>query len=262
MAKYLKDSRIVELESRIISIGDDNTIILEDSIFYPNGGGQPCDQGTITVGDGWRMEVVDVFKENGVTVHKGTIVSDDSEDNSPATKPENGTKCLQKVDYRKRYHHSMIHTAGHLMDHAIELLKLPFYPVNGFHHPEGPYVTYDIDIDAVSSDPAISKILADKKGLSCMIENECLSLIEKKIPITPLIYEDIGKCPPALVSLVPAKIREDAEFLRFIEFEGLSLARPCGGTHIHSTGELEGTFHIRKVDKKKNRLRICYQIDQ
>lgn len=85
----------------------DNYIVLDKTLFYPEGGGQPADHGKIT----WskkEAEVIDVQKEHGETRHyiKGDI-------------PEPGTEVHGEVDWDRRYKHMRMHTAQHVMSLVV-----------------------------------------------------------------------------------------------------------------------------------------------
>lgn len=72
---YYEDSEIFNWKSRIEDIkqeGDFLLLSLDETIFYPEGGGQPSDRGEI-VGEAWKLEVSKVFEKDGVIWHKGKI---------------------------------------------------------------------------------------------------------------------------------------------------------------------------------------------
>ncbi|WP_319508466.1 alanine--tRNA ligase [uncultured Methanolobus sp.] len=88
----------------------DNHIVLDSTLFYPEGGGQPADHGTIVVED-IVLNVIDVQAVNGVVVH----IIEDMEDELHLRK---GDMVLGKVDEERRMSHACHHTATHIVNDA------------------------------------------------------------------------------------------------------------------------------------------------
>ncbi|WP_440991099.1 alanyl-tRNA editing protein [Haloarchaeobius baliensis] len=101
-ALYLTDSSARRFEATVERVAGDR-VVLDRTCFYPAGGGQPADQGTLTAEDGTEWTVTDVAK-------KDTIYH--TLDGDP---PEPGTAVVGELDWDRRHAHMRYHTAQHLL---------------------------------------------------------------------------------------------------------------------------------------------------
>ncbi len=104
---YYDDAYVKEFKAKILKVINGNYIILNRTAFYPEGGGQPADQGFLFVKDK-KIEIVDVQKTGKVVLHK----SKDS------IKVEDGANVVGVLDWEKRYALMRAHTATHLINGA------------------------------------------------------------------------------------------------------------------------------------------------
>ncbi|KAI8910103.1 Threonyl/alanyl tRNA synthetase [Gorgonomyces haynaldii] len=137
MLAYLQDSELFELQTQIVEING-NAIVLQDTIFHPQGGGQQSDRGTI---DG--IPVLQVRKsdkiEHGVEAHEFQV-----------------RQTVQlKIDSQWRLRNAKLHTAGHLLAHIVEK-HFPLKGVSGHHFDGQARVTFD------ASGPVDKKQLVEK----------------------------------------------------------------------------------------------------
>lgn len=95
---YYQDPYLKEFETTVLEVND-NRVILQDTIFYPTGGGQPCDKGTLS-----GHAVVDVFEQEDNVVH---VLE------SAPFSPGDQSKCILDWDYR--YKVMRMHSALHLL---------------------------------------------------------------------------------------------------------------------------------------------------
>ena len=102
-ALYMKDSYLKEFEAVVESVKDEKYVVLDKTAFYPNGGGQPFDTGTIEA-NGEQYPVVFVGKFEGKISHEiaksGLKVGD---------------KVTGKIDWERRYRLMRMHTAAHII---------------------------------------------------------------------------------------------------------------------------------------------------
>ena len=106
---FRQDSYLKSCEATVIGV-DDKGVRLDRTVFYPTGGGQPGDTGTLTFADGRVAKVTDAIKGDGV-VH---VLAPD------APRPAVGDKVIAAVDWDRRYRHMRMHTALHVMSAVIK----------------------------------------------------------------------------------------------------------------------------------------------
>lgn len=221
---YLTDTYLFESSARIMDIFQHENqivLVLDQTIFYPAGGGQPSDVGFISNQNG-KFEVVKKVFSNGQVWHLGNFVTG---------KLEIGESVKLEIDSPKRILNSKNHTAGHLIDLAIESLNLPLIPIKGYHFPAGAYVEYSGDLEFEND--KFSKILEQK------------------------VNEIIDQNPKISFSFDNSQ-HESGKPMRIMEVVGFKSC-PCGGTHLQSTLEI-GKIIIKKVKNNKGNLRISYEI--
>ena len=221
---FRDDPYLMEADAEVIAHTDEGGVILDGSIFYPTGGGQPGDNGWL-YWDGQRMEVATAVREPGGQIILIPAMPDDM--------PPVGQTVSQRLDWDRRHRHMRVHTALHLLSVVIPL------PVTGgaigsqkgrldFHMPEA---------------PEDKEILLEKLNL----------LIDHDLPVTEeWITEEELDANPSLVKTMSVQPPRGAGRIRLIRIgtgdETVDL-QPCGGTHVGRTGEI-GAVHIGKIEKK------------
>ncbi len=196
-------------------------IVLDQTIFYPQGGGQPWDTGSIIKNANAVFMITEVRFENGVVYHIGTMTGD--------IKVGDTVTC--SVDEPRRVLNSRLHSAGHVIDMAVRQLELDWKPGKGYHFPEGPYIEYT---GAIAD--------ADKEKMKSEIERISNEIIKKNIPVTIRFVAD------QIVNGKPARVVMYGDF-----------AVPCGGTHVNNLGEI-GLVTIRRIKMEKENIRVAYDI--
>ncbi len=214
---FERDPYLRRLDVEVLGVGEAEGrpyAVLDDTLLYPEGGGQPADQGRL--GD---IAVVDVQKVEGEIRH------------FLASPGETGAAVLL-LDWQRRYDHMQQHTAQHLFS-ALALARFG-WATRSFHL--GPE-TSDIELDA----PELSSTQL------AALEDAAMAEIVASRPITtrrvsPEEYAELDVRSRGL----PDGHRGD---IRLVEIEGIDL-NTCGGTHLESTGEIEavkilGTERLR-----------------
>jgi Ser-tRNA(Ala) deacylase AlaX len=164
---YLKNMYLYTSDAIIQNIipGVDNelALILDQTIFYPQGGGQPSDKGIIKTDDA-LFEVQFVSKQDNLVYHKGILRSGE-------------LTCRQRVelalDTATRNMHNVLHTAGHLIDYALGDLGFHLVSAKGYHFPNGPYVEYE----GKAND-------ADIEKLKVTLGEHVQEIINRNLPVT------------------------------------------------------------------------------
>ncbi|PIS04610.1 MAG: hypothetical protein COT81_05595 [Candidatus Buchananbacteria bacterium CG10_big_fil_rev_8_21_14_0_10_42_9] len=234
---YLENFELLEAKSKVESVSteDDKTVItLDQTIFYPQGGGQPCDQGTIESG-GANFIVEEVRFVDGVVKHIGHFEFGDFTDGDEAT---------GKVNAARRQLHSRLHSAGHIVDMALNGLGINWMPVKGYHFPEGPYVEYQGDISEF-----------DKEKQKKKIETTCNDIIRKGAQ-TKLVFMDKSEMS-TVCHHVPDYIPIDKPS-RVVMYGDFGV--PCGGTHVVNLKDI-GRITIRKIKASKGNIRVAYDVE-
>ena len=204
-------------------LNGETQVILDKTIFYPDGGGQPADRGTIN-----GVPILDVREKDGEIFH---MVSAEN-----SGKLEVG-KAELILDSRRRRDHTQLHTGQHLLSGA--LLRMTGAPTVSMHMGED---TCTIDVNA----PEI------KDETLVAVEDAVADAIEENHPVT------VHLCPPEDISSF--KLRklppEDEEVIRVVEIEGQDIIACCG-THLKSTAEI-GLLRIFGAEKYKGMTRITF----
>jgi Ser-tRNA(Ala) deacylase AlaX len=236
---YLDDTEKYQATAVIIGIETIEekgiAVILDQTIFYPQGGGQPADQGQIISSSGASFIVKDVRMINGIVHHFGEF--------SQGKLTVNETVSLS-IDIERRQANARLHSAGHLIDAAVQLLALPLVPGKGYHFPDGPYVEYQGEIAA-----------DERESVRIKIEQKVNELINSSL-ITHIATTTKSQLPE-ICSFVPDYITDDKP-IRVITFVP-QLGCPCGGTHVKNTQEVN-KLSLTKVRVKGGNTRFSYQL--
>lgn len=221
---FYENPYLRECESEVEEIvpkDDKFLLVLNKTIFYPEGGGQPSDIGEI---DGAAVEYV--FEKEGVIYHRVTKVPKDK-------------KVFCKIDFERRFDHMQQHSGEHLLTGAIFNL----YKGNnkGFHLGEE-YVTIDIDIPL--EDMTEEMLLKAEETVNSFIYKN------QEIRTYVVSKEESEKLP------LRKRINVD-EDLRIVEAENMDCC-PCCGTHVIRTGEV-GVVKIIKTERYKGMTRIYFK---
>ncbi len=237
---YLEDftsteSRGVVVETKTHEDGR-RIVVLDQTLFYPQGGGQPYDQGIIE-GKAGKFAVDEARFVEGTVKHIGTF-----QGGSFAM----GDEVTCRVNKERRELNSRLHSAGHVVDVAVDVLKLGWTPGKGFHFPEGPYVEYAGDLAG-----------ADPEELKKKIEASCNDILRED-RTTTVVFMDKDKMS-TVCRFVPDYIPEGkpARVVMFGDF-----GMPCGGTHVTHLGEIGG-ITIRNVKAKgQGPIRVGYDVSR
>ncbi|WP_371169018.1 alanyl-tRNA editing protein [Aliiroseovarius sp. 2305UL8-7] len=202
----------------------DRGVVLDRSLFYPNGGGQPGDRGHLTWSGG-EVEVVNTLKGEGDDI---ALVPADGSDLPPV-----GAEVAQVLDWEQRLRHMRMHTALHLLSVVIPL------PVTG-----GQIGAQKSRLDFAMEDPP-----EDKQAL----EDALNALIARDLEITERWITDAElEANPELVKTMSVQPPKGAGHVRLVRIEAgneqIDL-QPCGGTHVARTSEI-GPVRFGKVEKK------------
>jgi alanyl-tRNA synthetase len=220
---YYSDSHLIEFEALVIDKTDRvsgwTAVTLDRTAFYPTGGGQPSDTGTLN--DARVVECID-DEENGVLhVIQGRA-------------PEVGAKVKGRIDWPRRLDHMQQHTGQHILSQAF--VSLYNAPTRSFR-----VLTDSCEIDVELTNPT-NEIIERGVELANNVIWE-----DRLITIKTVTAAEAAQLP---LRKEPSR---DGE-LRLIEIEGFDLT-PCGGTHAYRTGEV-GMIAVRTWERAKGLTRI------
>lgn len=233
---YLEDFTLLQSEGVVEDIFEENeksVVLLDQTVFYPQGGGQPYDKGEIT-SPSTKFSVEEVRFVEGVVKHIGVF-------STGAFIKGDRVQCA--VDPVRRHLHSRIHSAGHVVDLAVTSFGLNWIPGKGYHFPDGPYVEYAGSLEGL-----------DKERLKQDIEARCNEMIKEE-HATTLRFMDREEMKK-VCRFVPDYIPEGKPG-RVVFFGDFGV--PCGGTHVKNLSEIT-LMTIRKVKEEKGNIRVAYDV--
>ena len=235
---YMEDMQMLTCNATVLDVqkeNDKDVVVLDQTCFYPQGGGQPYDQGIIESSDEKKLHVEEVRFIDGQVKHIGTFTGDG------AFNVNDQITCY--VESARRALHARLHSAGHIVDMAVTALGLDWTPGKGYHFPDGPYVEY-----------ATNTEITDKEKLKNDIETKCNAFIaearETSIIFMPKeqMHTVCHHVPDYIPEGKPARVMMYGDF-----------GVPCGGTHVANLRDV-GAITIRKIKGTNGTIQIAYDI--
>jgi len=220
---YYNDSHLIEFEARVVDLSDRvsgwTAVVLDRTAFYPTGGGQPSDTGTL---NGARVvECIDDGDKGVLHVVQGAA-------------PSRGATVRGRVDWSRRLDHMQQHTGQHILSQA--LVTLFNAPTRSFR-----VLETSCEIDVELNNPTTEIV---ERGVE--LANNVI-WEDREIAIRNVTPDEAAQLP-----LRKETTREGE--LRLIEINGFDLT-PCGGTHAYRTGEV-GMIAVRSWERAKGLTRI------
>ena len=232
-ALYMDDSYLKEFEATVVSVKDDKFIVLDKTAFYPNGGGQPYDEG-ILICDGKEYLVVYTGKFDGKISH---------EVSKPGLKQ--GDKVLGKINWERRYKFMRMHTAAHILSAVLH--KKQEVKITG----------NQISLDKTRIDYNTEQF--DKEQLQAYVaEADAAAKRNVDVTIRYMEREEALKDPHMvkLAGALPPAVKQ----LRIVTIGDID-TQADGGTHVKNTSEI-GTIKFLKAENKgKNNRRLYYTLE-
>lgn len=221
---FREDSYLKSCRARVVASGPEG-VVLDQTVFYPMGGGQPGDTGALVLDDGTRLAVADTRKGEAGILHllaPGGAV------------PAVGTELTAEIDWDRRHRHMRMHTSLHLLCAVI-----PAGVTGG---------QIGADRSRLDFDPG--EVVFDKDK----IEAEINRLIGEDHPVAPRWIDEAElDAKPDLVRTMSVKPPRGTGKIRLLDIAGVDL-QPCGGTHVARTGEI-GPIAVEKIESKGKRNR-------
>ncbi len=231
-ALYLKDSYLRECDAAVVSVKDGKYVVLDQTIFYPKGGGQPWDTGQIVKGD----EIYNV-------VYVGKFSGEISHEIDRAGLREGGNvHCI--LDWERRYKLMRSHTAAHVF--ASLLCRGTGALVTG----------NQLEEDKTRFDFSLEKY--DREILDKYID-EANEFLRRDIRVKwfELPKEEALKIP-GIVKMAKA-LPPDIPNLRVVEIVGVD-KQADGGTHVKNLREVGQIKLLKTQNKGKNNRRVYFTL--
>ncbi|MEO7851417.1 MAG: alanyl-tRNA editing protein [Rubrivivax sp.] len=224
-ALFTADATLRECSARITAI-DEASVHLDRTVFYPQGGGQAGDAGTLLLPGGRTLQVVDTRKgaQAGEIVHvlaPGTDIA--------ALAPR--MALVARIDWARRHAHMRFHTATHLLcalvPHAVDGCSIT-----------ARYARLDFHMN----EPLDKQLLSD--GIARLVAG-AHDVRQRWISEAEL---DANQGLVRSMSVKPPRSADGTGRVRLLEIDAVDL-QPCGGTHVANTAEI-GAVLVTKVEKK------------
>jgi misacylated tRNA(Ala) deacylase len=217
----------------VLSVTERGGIILDRTVFYPTGGGQPGDNGTLTRTDGSEISLATAVWDDAAKTLVAHVPAESS------VLPAVGEAVTVQLDWPGRHLRMRMHTCLHLLSVALP------YPVTG-----GSISTGEGRLDFDIPD-GIEKEAVDEK-LQALLAHDA-TVTDRWITDAEL------DANPGLVKTMSVQPPRGSGRIRLVEIAGIDL-QPCGGTHVRQTSEI-GRVEVYQVEKKgklNRRVRVRF----
>jgi misacylated tRNA(Ala) deacylase len=224
---FRDDATLLSCRATVLAV-EEAGLVLDRTVFYPLGGGQAGDTGTLTTDGGVGLSVVDTRKHRE---RPGDILHVVDAATAPSDWPSAfapGTLVTAQVDAARRHAHMRLHTTTHLLcalvPHPVDGCSISADRARLDFHMDGP-----LDKDALNA--GLARLVAEAH----VVRHRWIS--EAELDANPQLVRSMSVSPPRGLGRV-----------RVLEIEGVDL-QPCGGTHVANTAEI-GPVVVTKIEKK------------
>ena len=225
-ALYDQDAYRSGCPAQVVRVHDGD-VELDQTVFYPLGGGQPGDSGWIGRADGTRLRITDTRRDkaSGAILHRL---------DAGVPPPAAGSTVTLELDWARRHRHMRMHSALHLLSAVIR------------HGVTGGNLTHESGrLDFDTGGEALD---------ATRIQHELERLVQADLPVSMrMIRGEELAAQPELIRTLSVTPPMHLPWIRLVEIEGADL-QPCGGTHVRRTGEI-GALRVLKIESKGARNR-------
>ncbi|WVZ13308.1 hypothetical protein V8G54_017838, partial [Vigna mungo] len=231
--------------------GDDgrHVLILDRTIFHPQGGGQPADTGFVLIhGLENKFLVSDVRSKDGIVFHYGFFENLGGEFEPTH---EKGNEVSLFVDEHRRKLNSRLHSAGHLLDICLPRIGLGHLePGKAYHFSDGPWVEYKGTVPQ-------NELQSKQKDLE--LEANALISLGERISVHILPYDEAAKiCGGSLPDYISKE--STPRIVRIGDNPGC----PCGGTHVADISDIvqiKASLFVSQIRSKKGQTKVFYKVE-
>jgi misacylated tRNA(Ala) deacylase len=224
---FQQDAYLRTCGAQVVEVSPEG-VVLDRTVFYPLGGGQPGDTGVLRAADGREWRVLDTRKgEGGRILHRIAEAT-------PLPTP--GEQVEAVVDWDRRYLHMRMHTGLHLLGSVLR-----FGVTGGQIAADRSRLDFDTqdEIDPARVNEALSALVAANSQVSSSW------ITDEELDRQPELVRTLSVQPP-----------RGAGRIRLLDIAGVDL-QPCGGTHVRATGEV-GRLVVTKVENKGRHNKRVY----
>ncbi len=217
---FREDAYAKRCEATVVSSSPDG-IVLDRTVFYPVGGGQPGDIGVLRVPGSQDVTIIDTRKGDGDDVlhipAEGSVL------------PAPGALVTVEIDWQRRHALMRMHTCLHVLCAVVT----------------GDVTGGQVGAEKGRLDFNLPDTALDKDYITAELNR----IVAEDHPVTPRwISEDELAAQPDMVRTMSVKPPMGGGRVRVLEIEGVDL-QPCGGTHVARTGEI-GPVRVAKIENK------------
>lgn len=229
---FRQDAYLRETPAAIVQIGEQG-VVLDRTVFYPLGGGQAGDTGTLILADGSALEISDTRKlkddEGRPTPHIAHIPAPAQEQLLARLQP--GSPVLARIHWDRRHKLMRFHTTTHLLCHLVPQL------VNGCSI-TSEYARLDFNMTDPLDKDALTEGIARLVAAAHAVQVGAIS--DEELDANPALVKSMSVQPPRGTGRV-----------RTISIGGTDAIdyQPCGGTHVANTCEI-GAVVVTRIEKK------------
>nr|WP_321483178.1 alanyl-tRNA editing protein [uncultured Cohaesibacter sp.] len=231
---FRSDSYLTSCNAKVVDITEDGAIVLDQTVFYPTGGGQPGDAGILTLVDGSKIEIATTLKGK----EGSDILHIPAEGQTYSLTVGDEVTC--EINWDLRYKYMRFHTALHLLSVAVP------YPVTG-----GQVSEKEARLDFKLPDPDFTKESLTETLMALIKQDHAVS--------TRWISDEELDAQPDLVKTMSVQPPRGSGKVRLVAIGDVDL-QPCGGSHVKKTSEI-GSVIVSKIEnkgKQNRRIRIKF----
>ncbi len=230
---FRQDAYLQQCDATVTRL-DEQGIVLDRTVFYPLGGGQAGDAGTLTLADGTAIAIADTRKGKDADGRPTADIV-----HLPAPGQDAllaglgvGTPVIARIDWDRRHRLMRFHTATHLLCHLVPV------PVNGCsitpdYARMDLHMTDPLDKDQLTQ--GLARLVAEAHALAVG------AITDAELDANPALVKSMSVAPPRGSGTVRT--------IRIGQGDVLIDLQPCGGTHVANTAEI-GRVVVTKIEKK------------
>ena len=229
-ALYMTDSYLKKWNAKVVSVKEGKYITLDQTAFYPKGGGQPWDEGYI-IKDDEKFKVVYVGKFSGEISH---------EVEKPGLKEGDVVSC--EINWERRYTYMRYHTACHLLSNLL------------YRRTNAKITGNQIELDKARMDFSMEDYSPEKLRTYVEESNE---IIKQDLPITIETMSRTAVLEEPELARLAVGLPKNLQEFRIVKIGDID-KQVDGGTHVKNLSEIGEIEMIKTVNKGKNNRRLYF----